>query len=382
MFNSLVNTPVPVTLRPLRMLGGGSSTLKNCTNGYPSPRGMHNRCAPPYVRNTHASSRGPTGQAASAAMPLVADPLTHMKNTVTMNPSTPPPPRPMIIIFAELEDDVGTGGPSSRKASRATVDGVAAGGSCRRVEHDLLTLTQTLLSSLGYSSLCQHAKAEATAESAFSSSSERSGVAAMRRKGGFLIRAGGDRSPEMICSGSFRAPSPADSAELAAQTDSSLLSGLPNGYIVVSPPDDNRTPGSEDAEPHPLRISATPVVPIVPHVAEPSSRKRVAEDMQRLYGGVGAAAGSTAVCSAKEASQASTSVATRDVSWSSGCTGNTSNASQSPRLAATKDKKFSFLTTPTSSASKKPMKVKDKTAPSIAADRRQALEQIIRVGVQ
>ncbi|TPP41025.1 OTU-like cysteine protease family protein [Leishmania donovani] len=381
MLNSLVDMPVPVTVRPLRMLGGGSSTSKDCKNGHPSPRGMQNGRSSPYMRNTHASARGTTGQAASAAMPLVADPLTNMKSTVIMSSPTPPPPRPTITIFADLEDDVGAGGLSFGKASRATVSSVAAGGSCRRVEHDPLTFTQTLLSPHGYSSLCQHAKAEVAAESAFSSSSERAGIEAMRRKSGSLLPAGGDRSPERICSGSFRVFSPADSAELAAQTDSSLPSGLPNDISWFH----RRTttyPGSEDAEPHPLRISATPVVPIVPHVAEPSSRKRVAEDMQRLYGGTGAAAGSIAVCSAKEASQASTSVATRDVSWSSGCTGNTTDASQSPRLAAKKDKKLSLLTPFTSSASKKPTKVEDKTPPSTAADRRQAREQIIRVGVQ
>ncbi|CBZ25321.1 conserved hypothetical protein [Leishmania mexicana MHOM/GT/2001/U1103] len=377
MLNSLVDMPVPVTVRPLRVLGGGSSTSKDSKSGHQSPRGMQEGRSPPYTGSTHASPRGTTGKAASVAMPLATDLLTSMESTVTVNSSTTPPPRLTITIFAELEDDVEAGGLSFSKASHATVNSVTAGGTCLRVEHDPLTLTQTLLSPLRYSSLCQRAKAEAPAGSALSSS-EKSGKAAMRRKSGFPMPAGGDRSPERICSGSFRTFSPAESTDLAVRTDSSFFSGLPNDISWIH----RRVttyPGSEAADPPPLRISATPVVPIVPHVAEPSSRKRVAEDMQRLYGSPGAAAASTAVSPTKEASHASISATSRDVSWSGGCPGNTTDASQSPRLAAKKDKKLSFFTP---STSKKPTKVEGKTMPSVAAGQRQAREQIIRVGVQ
>ncbi|GET87504.1 hypothetical protein, conserved [Leishmania tarentolae] len=382
MLNSLVGMPVPVTVHPLRMLGGGNSTSQNCINGHPAPRGMQSGHSPSHMKSAHVNPRRITGQTASAAMPLVTGPLTSRKSTVAMSSSTTPPPRRTITIFAELDDEVGDGDMRAAKANRATMSNITTSGTRRLAEPDPLTYTQTVLSPLSYSSLCQHANAAEAEESAFSLPSGGLGMAARQRESRLLMPGVGDRSPEHVGSGSFRALSTANSAELAAQTNPSFLSGFPHGTSWTQ---HRRTTssGSEVGDPHHLRISATPVVPIVPHVAEPASRKRVAEDMQRLYGGAGVAAGSTAVCSTNEPAQTTTSAAKKDVPWSSSCTGSTADASHPLPPATRKDNKRSLLASFTSSTPKHPLTVSNtKTPPSITVDRVQAREQIIRVGVQ
>ncbi|KAG5482419.1 hypothetical protein LSCM4_05678 [Leishmania orientalis] len=382
MFNSLVDIPEPATARPLRMLGGGSSTSKDGRRGHQPPRRTHDQ----HSRHNRSSSKarltGTTGPSTSTAIPTVTDPLASTADTVATNPSAPPPPpRPTITILAVLDEvDAEAGDLGSGNTSSTTMHGNPADNAFLATGVDPLAHTQTYLSPFGYCSLFQHTDTKAAVETAVSFSNERADTASTRRNSGSLITASDGSSRENTYGSSFKALSSATSPHFAMQSDLSFHL-MPSKVSSMY----GRTPtysGSEVVEHHPVRISATPVVPIVPHVAEPSSRKRVAEDMQRLYGGAGAAVETTAADTDNKPIQASASAAATNASLPSDRTPGAAEALQ-PSLAAIRNSsKTSFLTSPKSSAAKKPTKVKNRKAPPTAAEQRLAREQIIRVGVQ
>ncbi|KAG5509006.1 hypothetical protein GH5_06231 [Leishmania sp. Ghana 2012 LV757] len=360
MFNSLVDIPEPATARPLRMLGGGGSTSKDGGRGHQPPRRTHGRHSRHNMSSSKARLTGTTGPSASTAFPTVTDPLASTAGTVATNPSAPPPPpRPTITILAVLDEvdaeagDLGSGNTSCTTMHENTPDNAFLATGVDPLAH-----TQTYLSPFGYRSLFQHTDTEAAVEAAVPFFNERADTASTRRNSGSLITASDGSSRENTYGSSFKALSSATSPHFAMQSDLSFHLRMPRKVSSMY----GRTPtysGSEVVEHHPVRISATPVVPIVPHVAEPSSRKRVAEDMQRLYGGTGAAVETTAADTDNKPIQASASAA-----------------------ANRNSSKTSFLTSPKSSAAKKATKVKNRKAPPTAAEQRLAREQIIRVGVQ
>ncbi|KAI5691885.1 OTUlike cysteine protease [Leishmania braziliensis] len=368
MLNSLLNVPVPVMVRPLRMLGGGTPNSKDGRSGHRSSRQAQ-------------SPRSLPGFSSNKVSPRRTGPLADMVSTEARKSSVTPPPRPTITIFAELDkDDAQSGGVGFGNASRTTMKDYTTRGAAPQVDQDPLASTQTVLTPMGYSSLCQYANAEATAKMSTSFSNESAVVAGIRRKSGFLTSAGGNDSRENVDGTSLRPPSLADSSDLAAQRNSSFLSVLPTEKSWMHGRTSTYT-GSEEAEHHPVRISATPVVPIVPHVAEPLSRKRVVEDMQRLYGGAGGAAKSTAVDSASEPLQATVSAKTQNVSSMSSRTGSAAEASKSPAISNEKNSHHS-LSTSFSSSPRKPGKGEKKAPLATGTDKQLAREQIIRVGVQ
>ncbi|KAG5482066.1 hypothetical protein LSCM1_05782 [Leishmania martiniquensis] len=380
MFNSLVGVTAPVTICPLHMLGGGGSNSKDGGRGRRQPRRMHNGHTPHPTSSTKAGRTGSTLPAARTPVRPTTGPLPSTASTPTMSPSAPPPSRPTITILAVLDEvDAAGSDLGVENASRITINGSASDGAFLGTSEDPLVHTQTVLSPFGYCSLFQHIDAGAAAEAAVPFSTERAGAASARRNSGSLLPASGCSSRENTYESSFKALSGATSPRFSMHPDPSFRLVMPSKMSSMH----GRTTtfsGSEDAEHPSVRISATPVVPIVPHVAELSSRKRVAEDLQRLYGGAGAATEKTATDSASKPIQASASTAAKNASLSSDRTVSTVEAYQ-PSLAATKSPSF-FLTSPRSFAAKRSTKADGRKAPPTAVDRRLEREQIIRVGVQ
>ncbi|KPI85547.1 hypothetical protein ABL78_5396 [Leptomonas seymouri] len=411
MFNSMLSVPAPVTVRRIGMLGGGASGSK----GRLEPkRGNHlhsvyGRSSLASRSNTAASVSNAAPSAArsqlSDASPSVATLNELRSGSMTMatptTVSTPPAESPAlanppsIIILTALDDGEDASVNEARSWRRSTQEPSTVyrdptSGVTRDVrglgphQPSALVQTETTLSPLYYSSACCQPDGVGTGTSSpfldrTAAGTNSSSTRQSPERSGEERFFNGSPHPE-----SYGLAVAWNSLNAAASvpTPRGPLQQLGSSWRAggATPPDQQPL--------HPVRISATPVVPIVPHVSEPWSRRRMAEDLERLYG---LNSRQTAAEAARtSSSEAANGAASPPATAAAAAVGGHNAAARVPALQQeapkTKIGAFSFL--PSSSSSKKAAKAavaaeaKKKAALLTAAERRQAREQVIRVGVQ
>ncbi|KPA78043.1 hypothetical protein ABB37_06787 [Leptomonas pyrrhocoris] len=428
MFSSTLDLPVPVVVRPIAMLGGGAVGSRDGLGPNSSPNSGHNsghHLRSPYPQRTATStSNGAAATSSNAAVSSTgksngsaSSPPAASSNgpgsSVATRATTPTTAaeesaaqlsRPTILIFTELEDEEDEGVNAARRwmhnahdqpttpsqSNPSTVYRDPTSGATGEVvdlgsrPSTAVAHTEETLSPL----LCRSIGKPANSEDAGTSVSSFDRTAAGAR---------GHPTPERTPN---RSPPPGPYGHAAASTSSNGVASSTTSNATGQQLG-TATPSDQEALPsHPMRVSATPVVPIVPHVAEPSCRRRVAEDLERLYGPNSRQPASTDAAGAPSPSEpANGAVGRLTISTTvmptalSGDVAALSYAedpeTKTPLLPSGTPKKkrsaLSFLNT--ASTSKKAAKAaaadsKKKATPPTAAERRQAREQVIRVGVQ
>lgn len=294
---------VPKTVRAIGMIGGGASSSKGDGGGISSA------CSPRGTSRQSSTLHFPS----SVASPVPKTQGSNASGTPAVKEATPDPEvatRPTITILTELEDSDFFDDGGAKDDQRITSSGVTkvshtnipVTSLSHETLHAALEQTETALSPLHYFSMCQ--------------ATENHGLIP------------GDSLP---C-GSFATTLPPAAkvnqsvADLACDknTEPSFFSssdGAPSGHH-------DNSMGLNHVDPHlsaasfathsylhdagmleaaPPRISATPVVPIVPYVAEPSSRRWVAGEMERLYGDTANSTAASAAAGTDAATAASAS---------------------------------------------------------------------------
>ncbi|KAK7194966.1 OTU-like cysteine protease [Novymonas esmeraldas] len=385
MFNSDVDVPVPATVRPLRLLGGGASSSKDGAGGTTAPYRPDGRR--PQQNDGRYATAGAAAGAGARANRTGLPASTAEAASATPSPS-PPPRRATVTILTEMDNDgdvdagqIDFDGNDSGVCMNGSATSVlgGAGAAAAAVPFmegvvDPLTCTQTTLSPRRYNALCQYAKGEAASCAQDSGAGQQEGAQSMPTAQSGCSHDDAHHHRRQL--------GYSDAVDLApVLSTASLRSGAMDGLSSTAHGWASNGGGSEYAammmgQPHPTRVSATPVVPITPLLVEPASRRRVAEDMQRRYG---AAATAEVAGGAEERVSAEVDVRGSDATVSR----------SPPPTPKQKSGRLSFLSSSTAASAKKSTaKAEEKKKapppppPLTAEGRRLAREQIIRVGVQ
>jgi hypothetical protein len=422
MFHSTLDLPVPVTVRLIGMLGGGGSSSKgglsadgNHTHKSHSQRAFAPPCRPIGGTLTSATSPPPPsgGPMSSFASPSMTSPsalcsasmppTTPTSTASTAGKSPPPANRPTITIITELDDEDENLsaarpwiGATQDPLHSSTVyhDPAGNGAVLSRRRPSALRQTETTLSPLHYQSICNHPTGDDTSGMMSSSSLDRAAVVRPAFSSSNVMPTAttttnttnttteGSGGEEHNSDRSSVQPGMYNASMGPASSMTSQSQPWGNPWPIMSGGGDNTPP-----ERYPVRISATPVVPIVPHVAEPSCRRRVAEDLERLYGPNSRqspiiATDTPATPLAGGASSGAAATAGANAPGADGGSSSTAAAAkQPPETPKKKKSSLSFLPSSSKKAAKA-AEAKRKPALLTAAERRQQREQVIRVGVQ
>ena len=422
MFNSNLDLPVPVTARPIGMRGGGASSSKDGLSPESHhPRGTQNHhtfrsssaslntataassAASPPPAGYSTSSSAAFSAAARGPFPI-ASPSTPLPNglggSMRMISSTTgstagdgcpvPMQRPTITIFTEFDDEDGGDDAAQPWMSgtnyllhtstgyrdpSAELHGTGLGAR----QASALAQTETTLSPLHYQSLCTRPTNDDNVGMATSFFDHP--VAGPTYSS--------SQPPTTVTEGSGEERNSTSSAVVTSNSSNGMVSSTTSHGPQQANTSFSKLDDSTPSDQHPVRLSATPVVPIAPYVAEPSCRRRVAEDLERLYGSNSRQPSANAA-SLKPTNTAAAPQAAAAAAAAGGESHDAARSPTPPPLPETPKKKrssTSFFSS--SSSSKKAAKAakeaeaKKKTAaPPTAAERRQSREQVIRVGVQ